>query len=734
MSNSPFAWISDEAKKSLTFFFNNLTKLPDVDMRKNLTVLNHCIVKTGSIINRVKTLYNMLVLWVKYHQALCIEKPDYDEVWQEILKIHNILKGYLESREMSNQFSSLISLDKFRFETDFQRVSNDLLVLGNTIRWGLVTKSGDYINLSAEEKDNIFQNLRMAERNMLCFKVYKIVDPWNENGYIVTNINRFLYLGKLLLTLTNSWSNLEKIAFNSIIEKRSEILGAVGYNADFDLVYSFKVLSFPLTSETVDTFLKILIQEFAVITKSLDLLNHQKSKLQHSIEFYTGFSNPETSTLSEETLVKFPEEKIQNPIEETLFAIPSEKQDQTQDSNVNIHSLTVKKPLLKLLDQPNNKYQVFQTGILDFTDNSLRSKKDQNFSDDEFDKNTEPIKLIDSFSNLEISDSNNVPKPVEMVILDSQQFPKQQISTYSELGSPENKNILDDVHLNQLPKKSAVDLQEILDLQERINKIKYNNHDIFQLPLEKRKKEVLQENLQTVDDEHDEIYVSRQNQNPNPENDITMPKSLNETLNTAENNDVDNFKHLAKYTFTDTAKKLRPESGSKWTPESSLIDVNRRNNILQKELVESGLGEKVQKLLTGFTDFISLEEKSLKDIISTSKKELAENDHLKDYNLKQILNPAAKNELFKNFSLNEKFEPIESPFFLPNVEIRDLHSGSLINVTEPTQENITQTKTDLETDLINLDESLKNDENDVVNQLVTHLKQPEVDHVENEES
>ena len=178
-----------------------------------------------------------------------------------------------------------------------------------------------------------------------------------------------------------------------------------------------------------------------------------------------------------------------------------------------------------------------------------------------------------------------------------------------------------------------------------------------------------------------------------------------------------------------SAKKNQLVKDVKWTPSSSLLDLSRRNDLLQKELFESGLGEKVKKLLTDFTDTISLEERSLKDVLEPPKKTDVSNiATFNDNNLKNLLNSRKRDPLFQNFSFTEKMQPVRSPFFLPNAEIQDFDSGSLLTGKE-TQNTIfgaSKAQENGDKDLIDLENSVQKDD-DIVNKLVSHLTHSEED-------
>ena len=178
-----------------------------------------------------------------------------------------------------------------------------------------------------------------------------------------------------------------------------------------------------------------------------------------------------------------------------------------------------------------------------------------------------------------------------------------------------------------------------------------------------------------------------------------------------------------------SAKKNQLVKDVKWTPSSSLLDLSRRNDLLQKELFESGLGEKVKKLLTDFTDTISLEERSLKDVLEPPKKTDVSNiATFNDNNLKNLLNSRKRDPLFQNFSFTEKMQPVRSPFFLPNAEIQGFDSGSLLTGKE-TQNTIfgaSKAQENGDKDLIDLENSVQKDD-DIVNKLVSHLTHSEED-------
>ena len=751
MSHLPFAWISDEAKCFLSRFFENISSLPVVDIRENPWILSQCIVKTGNSINNVKTLYNNLILWIYFHQTLCKKKPDYEEVWQEILKVQKILKDYLEQRQMITDYSSLTSFNKVGFETEFKNVAKDLLKLGSFLRWGTVTHAADYVNLTTEERAEIGENLQKAKNNMLSFTIYQIVDPWNENGYYVTNINRLLYLGNLLITLHGSWMNMEKLALNTINEKKNAILKAIENNKNFVSIYSYQILSLPLTSHRVTSFFKILTEDFDVITKSLEL--HAlpvKSTWDDRVKFtpepiqtfkvLTDLSKSSLSNQFESSSKKTSHGSSFNP---EPFIKTEQRSNNTLSKDLFVGSedgllSSVKKDSM-ILDEPRNStsinnskkmHRILQTEILDLTDQTMHRPEDKVNQFNEIAVAPDGInQVIDTLSKLDLHNSNKVIDIVSSPKVNVLQLPKNKIDYHSTFFLPENEvNRQNGVQSrDQLSKNSTNDLQKILELRERIKTIKQNNEDIFKLPSEKRRKEIVHENLQSFDDEHNEMSLPPQDQKSIKQKNGNKANSSTKTLNMIGTNDVN--ASMKEKESASSAKKNQLVKDVKWTPSSSLLDLSRRNDLLQKELFESGLGEKVKKLLTDFTDTISLEERSLKDVLEPPKKTDVSNiATFNDNNLKNLLNSRKRDPLFQNFSFTEKMQPVRSPFFLPNAEIQDFDSGSLLTGKE-TQNTIfgaSKAQEDGDKDLIDLENSVQKDD-DIVNKLVSHLTHSEED-------
>ena len=337
--------------------------------------------------------------------------------------------------------------------------------------------------------------------------------------------------------------------------------------------------------------------------------------------------------------------------------------------------------------------------------------------------------VIDTLSKLDLHNSNKVIDIVSSPKVNVVQLPKNKIDYHSTFFLPENEvNRQNGVQSrDQLSKNSTNDLQKILELRERIKTIKQNNEDIFKLPSEKRRKEIVHENLQSFDDEHNEMSLPPQDQKSIKQKNGNKANSSTKTLNMIGTNDVN--ASMKEKESASSAKKNQLVKDVKWTPSSSLLDLSRRNDLLQKELFESGLGEKVKKLLTDFTDTISLEERSLKDVLEPPKKTDVSNiATFNDNNLKNLLNSRKRDPLFQNFSFTEKMQPVRSPFFLPNAEIQDFDSGSLLTGKE-TQNTIfgaSKAQEDGDKDLIDLENSVQKDD-DIVNKLVSHLTHSEED-------
>nr|ARJ98809.1 U11 [Human betaherpesvirus 6]ARK00385.1 U11 [Human betaherpesvirus 6] len=274
----PFAWLDRDKVQRLTNFLSNLENLENVDLREHPYVTNSCVVREGEDVDELKTLYNTFILWLMYHYVLSKRKPDYNAIWQDITKLQNVVNEYLKSKGLNKGNFENMFTNKEKFESQFSDIHRALLRLGNSIRWGSnVPIDTPYVNLTAEDSSEIENNLQDAEKNMLWYTVYNINDPWDENGYLVTSINKLVYLGKLFVTLNQSWSKLEKVAMSQIVTTQNHLSGHLRKNENFNAVYSQRVLQTPLTGQRVESFLKIITSDYEIIKSSLESYSASKA-------------------------------------------------------------------------------------------------------------------------------------------------------------------------------------------------------------------------------------------------------------------------------------------------------------------------------------------------------------------------------------------------------------------------------------------------------------------------
>ena len=160
-------------------------------------------------------------------------------------------------------------------------------------------------------------------------------------------------------------------------------------------------------------------------------------------------------------------------------------------------------------------HRILQTEILDLTDQTMHRPEDKVNQFNEIAVAPDGInQVIDTLSKLDLHNSNKVIDIVSSPKVNVVQLPKNKIDYHSTFFLPENEvNRQNGVQSrDQLSKNSTNDLQKILELRERIKTIKQNNEDIFKLPSEKRRKEIVHENLQSFDDEHNEMSLPPQDQ------------------------------------------------------------------------------------------------------------------------------------------------------------------------------------------------------------------------------
>lgn len=276
-------WLPEENLKVLTTFLNNLEELDDVDLREYPNVINKCAILENGEFNVIMSNFNYLILWLRYHQKLLQYKPDHAKLRNQIFDLQKSIQNGIKSHNINDEkythTRKNLQNDK-NIKVTFQKIHEELIPIGYAIKWGsnISVRDRDYINLSERELLDLTENLNLAKKNMLTYKIYNINDPWNDNGQIVTDINRFIYRCKLLITLEDAWTEIETMAMTYINITKNKLIANVAQRDEFDNLYTYRVLTMPLDSRQVKSFIALIESEAPIIKRCIEELSYSSSK------------------------------------------------------------------------------------------------------------------------------------------------------------------------------------------------------------------------------------------------------------------------------------------------------------------------------------------------------------------------------------------------------------------------------------------------------------------------
>ncbi|AJA36224.1 pp100 [Human betaherpesvirus 6A] len=764
----PFAWLDRDKVEYLTNFLSNLERLDNVDLREHPHVTNSCVVREGEDVDDLKTLYNLLVLWLMYHYVLSKRKPDYDAIWQDITKLQSVVNEYLKSKGLNKGIFENMFTNKEKFESQFSDFNRALLCLGNSIKWGSnVAIDTPYVNLTAEDSSEIENNLQDAENNMLWYTVYNINDPWDENGYLITSINKLIYLGKLFLALTQSWSKLEKVAMSQIVITQNHLSGHLRRHDNFNIVYSHRVLQTPLTGQRVESFLKIITSDYDIIKSSLE--SHSASKafsmseigpyslmdfvplhgdipsnltlpsmsidtkkssvdparlkksksrsldtflrMQRQPKFLEldSVDNAGGKILIKEATLGGEEVKATTPASSVSLMSGVESPSSFTSTNLDLPLSSFTSTNLDLRDKSHGIYKIGPSGILDFNvkfpPNAQLNTNGVDLLQDKTSIGSPSSGITDvvnGLANLNLHQNKSEVLPpwsrntaANADFLDPvHRFVPEQTGTpfvlnNSDVAGSEAKHTTYSTETGVSPRNVFL----IKDLRGKDGFRKQKQSDIPKSLTKERNDKAIMHSREVTGDSGGATETVAARNSPALRK-IKQANGFFPGLNKKNDRDVlrggkGNSKDFLH--FGGNAKKK--EMSGKFNvdkemtrngqePSRSLMGDAR--NAGDEQYIQAGLGQRVNNLLSQFTNLISLGEKGIEDILQnqrgTDLKLATENKsgrESEEANVEKILEASNPRDMFKDFRLQNDLDSVQSPFRLPDADLsRELDSAS----------------------------------------------------------
>lgn len=739
MTKLKFAWLPKESVRNLEYFLNALDEEDDIDLRQYTDILDICYVKINNIINKLKSDFNLLILWLRYHHKLISLKPENINLWDKIHTTHESIRMYAkQKKDDKNEFRFLTKefSDKHVFTKQMPNFLKQLTSLGKLMRWGTddINLKTPFVDLDEYDLEEIDNNLKNAKKNVLKYEIYYINDPWNKDQCIVS-INRLIYYGKLLSVVEDTWKELEQTALIQIDKYRKSIIDELKKIESFENTYTRNILSIPLNNKYIKMFIKVFEEDFEIIKLCIEEMDNGHRPLIPINEYYW-------------------DEDVDSPGNKHKLEAYKINDSLTLDNTVsNIKKYAL--PIIEDLDKPQ----------------PLREDESHNYEND-YIPESKPRHVL----------------PVNDVIKESEQYEDYDETQSESSESDESEDINDNWDRNIPLSKTDLTNKGIYSNEERSSKV--NQPDLFFDNTSRTVKKRVDTPFPSMirnksDNTNTERFIEENTGNDQTEN-LSQPLIINTKLNGIPNLDTGyNSTNKIPQLKNSNESKMKSENYTQIFPLSKIgqsdenintLPVLKTSNIetindeftkmkitepivinatsghdtLNKNIISKyktsdrnkllatqKLGEKMGALLSTMNSLIDLGERSIQSSIKQNPgvqnnvKQNSENIHILDTeNIESIQKDSQKVDIFKNPILQPRFKLLDSPFQL-NETIKDgevLKSDILQPAVLTDNDNIVENKVETEED--NTVETDSKPEDDILEQLVTRIRNAKVDDTE----
>lgn len=232
----------------------------------------------GRGLSRETQLYNELVLWLRYYEALVARRPAHLDLMRRIRDDYDNLFGFVRTDGDLSPFFGLRDVDVFGgavYQEDYiPRVDVFLQGLYDLSRY-LAGKNGGrgadaygFINVRPEEAQRLMSSVRNAAENLLRYELLDVRDFKNDDPLVLA-LNRLTYLCRLAYAMSKGWRDLREMCLDRANLLRRRLVLALYERPAFARVYARNALGQTVGHADVYTLLRRLEDDRALFVNAL---------------------------------------------------------------------------------------------------------------------------------------------------------------------------------------------------------------------------------------------------------------------------------------------------------------------------------------------------------------------------------------------------------------------------------------------------------------------------------
>nr|WEG68760.1 tegument protein pp150 [Mastomys natalensis cytomegalovirus 1]WEG68896.1 tegument protein pp150 [Mastomys natalensis cytomegalovirus 1]WEG71124.1 tegument protein pp150 [Mastomys natalensis cytomegalovirus 1] len=275
MGDLGFVRLSRDAVKRLRRFLDGFYK------EKTLNLCNHPHVITesrGTGLSKETQLYNELLLWLRYYEALVAKRPTQMDMLSKIRKDYDILFTFVKAQDDLISFFGLTDVDVFGgavYQEDYIPRMDVFLQGLHDLSRSLALKQGDkrnthmgFINMRIEEINRLMRNVKEASENLISHTLTDVRDVLNGDPLILAH-NRLVYMCRVMYAMSKSWKILREMCIDRINLLRRRLMLALHERPAFSRVYARNALESSVDHVNAYTLLRRLEEDKALFRNAL---------------------------------------------------------------------------------------------------------------------------------------------------------------------------------------------------------------------------------------------------------------------------------------------------------------------------------------------------------------------------------------------------------------------------------------------------------------------------------
>lgn len=250
----------------------------------NQKVLNLCdhdhVIREvyGDGLSEETKIYNELVLWLRYFEALISHRPAHMDLLSKVRTDYNTLFSFIRTKHDLSAFIGLTDIDIVGgavYEEEYVPKLDVFLQGLHDLARCVALKQGNrrndqmgFINMRPEEVNRLMRNVKEAANNMISYTLLEVRDVLNNDPFILA-LNRLVYLCRVVYAMSRSWKDLQEMCVDRINLLRRRLASAFYERPVFARVYVRNALEKAVDHISAYTLLRRVEDDFLLFKNAL---------------------------------------------------------------------------------------------------------------------------------------------------------------------------------------------------------------------------------------------------------------------------------------------------------------------------------------------------------------------------------------------------------------------------------------------------------------------------------